>query len=101
MPTALGLLAAALVVGATVIVVWTSSPRRGPRVAAVAGANCLGVGLGLFVLYVFVTVNHYDEQARPGWLTALGILGSALAVGGLLAIVSAAIGAAGRKARQR
>jgi formate hydrogenlyase subunit 3/multisubunit Na+/H+ antiporter MnhD subunit len=94
---ALALLVAAVVVAATVILVWNLNPRRWAQTAAVAGAVSLALGVMLYLVVVGIALNNYDEESRPGWLTGMGVVAGALAVGGLLAIVSSTVGAVRRR----
>jgi hypothetical protein len=85
-----------MIICASVILVWTLSPKRWPRIAAGAGLLSFAAGVALYLVVIFVALNYYDEQPDPTWLTALTVLAFVLAGGGLLAIVSAALGAARR-----
>jgi len=97
---ALAVLAAVVVICATVILIWNLSPRRWARLAAVAGVSLLGAGITLYFVLSVIALNYYDESAdRPSWLKALFVLALVVAAGGLLAIVSAAFGAVRRTAR--
>ena len=90
--TALGLLAAAVLICAAVIVIRARSRKRWARTAALAGVLSLAAGIALFVVFSGITLNYYDEQASPRWLDGLGIVAVVLGAGGLLAVVSAAVG---------
>jgi isoprenylcysteine carboxyl methyltransferase (ICMT) family protein YpbQ len=97
----LALLAAILVMYATVVLVWSRSRRRWPRVAAVAGGSSVVVGIALYFVMSLIGLSYYDEGADdPTWFTTLVVLALVLAGGGVLAIVSAALGAAWRTPRQ-
>ena len=87
----LAALAAAVAVCAAVIAIRALSRKRWARTAALVGALALAAGIALFVVFVGIALNHYDEQANPAWLDALADVALVLAAGGLLAIVSAAI----------
>ena len=93
----LAALAAAVLVCAAVIVIRARSRRRGARTAALVGVLVLATGIALFLVFVGITLNRYDEQANPAWLDAVGKVALLLAAGGLAAILSAAIGSARRK----
>jgi hypothetical protein len=97
----LALFAAVAIIVAAVIFVRALSPRRWPRIAAVAGLSSLVVAIALYVVLVLIALNYYDERSRLSWLTALAVSALVLAGGGLTAIVAAAFGAAKRMSRTR
>jgi hypothetical protein len=96
----LAVVAAIVVMYATVVLVWSRSPRRWARVAAVAGGSSVAVGIALYFVLSLIGLTYYDEGADdPSWFTALVVFALVLAGGGLLTIVSAALGAARRTPR--
>ena len=97
---ALALVAAVVVLYATVALVWSRSPRRWARVTAVVGGSFVAIGIALYFVLSLIGLTYYDEGVDdPSWFTALVVLALVLAAGGLLAIVSAAFGAARRTPR--
>jgi hypothetical protein len=96
---ALVVVAAVLVIYATVVWVWNRSPRRWARVAAVAGVSVLVVGIVLYLVVVLISLSRYEGVDDPSWVNVLAVLALVLAGSGLLAIISAAVGAARRTPR--
>jgi hypothetical protein len=48
---------------------------------AVAGLTALLVGSGLYVVFIGIALNYYDERSRLWWLVSLWFLALALAMG--------------------
>ena len=92
----LAVLAAAVLICATVIVIRARSPRRWARAAALAGVLLLAAGIALFAAVVAIGLNSYDERPNPAWLDALGFVALALGAGGLVVVATAAVGGARR-----
>ena len=96
----LALLAAILVMYTMVALVWSLSPRRWARIAAIVGGSSVAVGIGLYFVLSLIGLSYYDEGVDdPSWFTALVVFALVIAGGGLLTIVSSAIGAAWRMPR--
>jgi len=97
----LAILAAILVMYFTVVLVWSRSPKRWARIAAVTGGSSVAVGIALYFVLSLIGLTYYDEGAdSPAWFDALGVLALVLAGGGLLTIVWSALGSARRTPRQ-
>jgi uncharacterized membrane protein len=59
---------------------------------AVAGFTALLAGIGLYVVFIGIALNYYDERSGPWWLVSLWFLALALAIGGLITVLLAALG---------
>lgn len=72
-----------------------------PGTQAVSGVACLFAGIVLYLAAAVIGLSHYDEPARPHpwWLTSIAVLAIVLALGGIVALVVAAIGAVRSRTR--
>ena len=72
-----------------------------PATHAVSGVACLVTGFILYLPAAVIGLSHYDEPARsdPWWLTSMALLAIVLVLGGIVALVVAAMGAARSRTR--
>jgi tryptophan-rich sensory protein len=61
------------------------------RGAFAVGAGSLAAGIVLYVATALVSLNSYDQVAKPAWLVALSIVAVVLAALGLLVMANIAI----------
>jgi hypothetical protein len=61
------------------------------------GAGSLVAGVLLYFALIYLQLNYYEEQPRPGWLIASLWMAVGLAAIGLLTLASAAAGASRKR----